>query len=256
MNIIKNLLVSSALLSAAVTSNATVIVFDNTADANYELASAANLGNPDAWGSMLGFTGFNVTGGYAASNVLTGASFSLSDITSTLIDQDSDPADGGLGVCSEAVNNDCSGSSDSFSSNTNSSNPGGDELLLFNFNASTWLQKVSFNGEHKPFVDGDEDGNYKDTDNALFNVFFSTDGVSYTSIFGSNGQQQPDGLKSFSISSGAHSFWAVAASGWGDHSSYIESLEYNQVPAPASIAMLSLGLIGLAAARRSSKSKS
>lgn len=247
MKMLRSLLLGSTLALATTFANAAIVVLDDSNDANFEAGIGAYSGNPNAYGPSLTFSDFLVTGGYAASNVLTGSGFNISQITFTTVDHDYNPGHGGLGVCSE--NLDCSGSSDSFSSNTNDTGPGGDEILLFDFGSITELQTVFFNRDHAPLVDGDLVGSYKNTANALFNVFYSADGgTSYTSIFGSAGQQQPTDLDYFDVDSGFHQHWAVAATGWGKHSSYIEALTYD-VPAPSTIGLMALALLGLRLSR-------
>jgi hypothetical protein len=250
MKILNKLSLASALLVVSFSAHSGLVVFDDSGNSNFELATGANTGNPDVWGATLTFSDFSVSGGYVSSNVLTGGSFSLSQITKTVIDQDTNPGDGGLGSCSES--NTCSGSSDSLSSNTNANNSGGDEILLFDFNVGSYLETVWFNGDHNPLVDGDLGDSFNEKSDALYNVFYSSDGFSYTSVFGS--QQQPTGLDYFDINTANHyTHWAVAATGWGDHAGYVEAIEYSTVPEPSILALMGLGIAGLGFARRKMK---
>ena len=129
----------TALFTMVVPAQATVISF---------------LSGSDTTGTSLSFASgsLTVTGGVAKSNVLTGSSFTRNKISMSKIFQGSGMT--GLGVCSEAPF-DCSDSTNRFSSNTNTSSPGGDEILFFNFNELTSFDKVSFNGAHKELVDHD-----------------------------------------------------------------------------------------------------
>lgn len=250
----KLLAAASVLALVATAADASVIVFDDSTDANYQLSTTGTAGNPDKYGSTLTYTGLTVTGGYAADNILTGSGFGIGSITSSVVDQDASPDHGGLGVCSES--NTCADSSDSLSSNTNASNAGGDEILFFNFDIDTILETVYFNGDHKPLVNGDLDGTFKETSDALYNVFYSADGSSYTSIFGNSGQQQPTGLDYFNIGmSDSYQYWAVAATGWGDHSGYVEAINYSSVPEPSALALMGAGLAGLGFVRRRNRKK-
>ena len=89
---------------------------------------------------------------------------------------------------------------------------------------------------------------------ALFNVFYSNDnGFSYASILG--GHKQPTDYEYLDISGASSRFWAVAATGWGDHDSYLQGIEVTaaQIPAPATLAILGLALAGLSISRKKSK---
>ena len=141
------LIIASIFALSATHASASMIVFDDQTDSNYQLSTTGTFGNPDALGSVLTYTGFTVSGGFATSNVLTGSGFNKSDITASVVDQDASPSHGGLGVCSESST--CAGSSDSLSSNTNAGgDPGGDEILFFDFFSATFLETVYFNGDH------------------------------------------------------------------------------------------------------------
>jgi hypothetical protein len=153
--------------------------------------------------------------------------------------QDLDRNHGGLGVVHK---NYTSGADDSLESNE-------DEVVFFKFAVEAILNKVFFNGDHKPTVDT---GNAIGA-NAVFNIFHSTDNVTYTSIYPNIGpffnSRVPDSGESLSVNAGAFQYWAVSATGYGSHASYIEAIDYD-VPEPSIIALFGLGLFGLGFASR------
>ncbi|MDX1817471.1 MAG: PEP-CTERM sorting domain-containing protein [Marinobacter sp.] len=244
---------STVLAMGAMSANATMIVFDGnnggTAKAGtVETATADNSGNPDRWGSILGFSDFSVSGGRSSGDNLNNGTFNRNNITSFNVDQDLSPNHGGLGVCSE--NASCGGDSDSFASNFGN-DPGKDEVLFFDFNNAVTLDTIWFNGDHKEHVDGSTTNSVTDPANALFNIFFSTNGTDYTNLF--SNQVRPTDLEYITTAlSESYQYYAVAASGWGPHMSYVEALSYT-VPEPGTLSLLGLGLIGLGFARRQQK---
>lgn len=255
MNRVKTAVALGAMLAFSATSaSATMIIFDGNnggtaKTGTLEAATADNYGNPDSWGPSLGFTDFSVYGGRSSGDNLNTGLFNRSDITMYNVDQDLAPAHGGLGVCSEDAN--CAGSSDSFSSNVNN-NYRTDEVLFFDFDSAVSLDTIWFNGDHNERVNGSTDIAVNDGANALFNIYLSTDGSSYTNLFAD--QVQPTGLEYITTGlQDSYKYFAVAASGWGEHSSYVEAISYTKVPEPATLSLLGLSLLGLGISRRRSK---
>lgn len=244
---LSGILVALALIPGI--ASATTIIFDDNnggtpKTGTVETATGANTGNPDVWGPILGFSDFDVTGGVSTTtfNLALAAPFDKStNIIMTAVDQDKSPAHGGLGVCSE--NASCAGSSDSFSSNTRQdaeSHPNSDEIMFFTFDVATVLQTIYFNNDHGELVDTGPTLE----DNAMFQVYFSTDGNTFTNVF--TPQQKPTGAEYLDTGVGdAYTHWAVAASGYGPHSGYIEAITYTSVPGPASLALFGLSLLGM-----------
>jgi len=236
-----------SLMALSFSAQATIIFDGNNGgiakSGTVETATGAHTGNPDVWGPVLSFSDFDVWGGYSVGDNLNKGVFNRDNIRRAMVDQDLSPAHGGLGVCSEDQN--CAGSSDSFSSNVNGYQS--DEILFFDFDNLVSLETVWFNGDHRETVDSDG-GLWNQTSEQLFNIYYSVDGNSYSNVFAN--QLLPTDLDFLSLDAGSYRYWAVAASGWGKHDGYVEAIQYTTVPEPSVWALMGLGLLGLGFARR------
>lgn len=234
----RRLLSITASLLVSASASASIVTFDNTFDSEVRGANAIDFGD------------FSVTAGYTSSLNLgnTGTFTTTNTIFDALVYWDTNPGNGGLGVVSSLNSGD--GLDSNFKGNART-----DEILFFEFNNTTLLDTVWFNGSHQDLVDSDSDGKIYERTDALFNIFASNDGLTYTSVFerARNGhyQQAPvDRDYLMTNVSEQYMYYAVAATGWGSHSSYIEQISYTSVTEPATLALLGLGIVALGAARR------
>lgn len=239
-SLISKVLGFTASLVISASAHASMFTFDNTSDTEVKGASAIDFGD------------FTVTAGYTWSLNLgnTGTFTTTGTIHDAFVYWDTNPGNGGLGVVSNKNSSD--GLDSNFKGNART-----DEILFFEFESQTMLNTVWFNGNHRDLVNSDGDGKIYERSDALFNIYASNDGVTYTSVFdrARNGhyQQAPTDRDYLSTNvSDNYTHYAVAATGWGSHSSYVEQISYNPITEPVTLALLGLGVLALGAARRRS----
>jgi hypothetical protein len=274
-NLFKTLVIGSIMSMASVSAQATLVSFDD-GDANYIAGVPGNAGQVfqtspyEAGGDALKFGDFKVLGSLSQINLTSTPWFDYLDSGDiknggVAAYQDSG-ANAGLGVykkTADTKNGAPVGSDDSFQSNTGSG-AALDEVLIFKFKVDTFLEQIWFNGDHTETVDAGS----KKSANAVFNVFFSYDGELFDSIYEDNGAysyaRAPDDGEYLNMMDGEYlqeeisdygfngaKYWAIAATGWGEHSSYVEGIQYSSaVPEPATMLLFGLGMLGLGASSR------
>jgi hypothetical protein len=248
--------------------NATILDFDGTDSQKgvYTDAGTYNTGPHDVTGDWIRFNiggGENlmVKGSLSTFNLTSTDTFEYSELTHSHVRayQDRSPNLGGLGVYQGSSHS--IGSDDSFQSNVeNNGDVNFDEVLLFRFSVAAILNEVLFNGSGGPNSGGHNElvaSGPNRGDNAIFNIFYSDNSQEFHSIYDNLGgypqnARAPDnssGNSSLAVDAGQHKWWAVAATGWGEHTSYVEAIVF-EVPEPSIIALFGLGLLGLGFASR------
>jgi hypothetical protein len=243
---LRKLLLGLSLATIAATSQAGLTIFDGnfggTAKVGFvETGTSATNNAGEPIGDPIRFdaapVGFNVSAGISTTTNLAGSSFHISAIDKSFrAYQDLVPNHGGLGAVSiDSIDGD--------NLSPGNADVNRDEVLFFDFDSLVSLTKVFFNGAHKEMT---EASSQSTTD--FFNIFTSTDGETYTSIFG--GQKAPTDREFLEtgLNGSIFTMYAVAASGWSAaKGGYVEALEVSAVNAssPSTVILLGLSLLGL-----------
>lgn len=229
MHIFKKIVAATFLFTAASSAYATLIDFKADADLP---------GGGQGYSSLENYSGLTITASVTTANNGRQSAFAYMDEE---WDSWNDIANGGLGVCKVlSENNHC--------------NPGNDdnvttgEALHMVWDTDIMITGIWFNNNH--------DGN-----RSLEGDFIKIEDIDYTFVASdfdasrssSNDMAQAVGRHNADFLYATDRFVTKGSSfdiSFGDDQFYISAIEYKKVPEPGILSLMSLGLIGLVAARR------
>jgi len=171
-------------------------------------------------------------------------------VEDALVWWDTNPSNGGLGVDSPEEftgNSDTDNFEGSMNGNTNY-----DEILFFDFNSAVTLVQILLNAGDESQGTSHQDL-FTSSASDVFDIFYSMDGVTYNCIFCVN--TSPANGEELNLPAGtAGKYFAVAHLGpVASVGGYIESIHYEKVPEPGTLALLGAGLLGVGMSRRRRK---